>query len=48
MEDEHYIAYIRRKTGQWEVHNDQNLCIEEINIKNSINVNPHLLMYIKL
>lgn len=42
----HYVTYIRRKTGSWELHNNLQNKIQKINkIKSVRNINPHLLMY---
>jgi len=45
----HYVAYVRRYDGNWELHNDIQPKIEKIRNKDSIrNINPHILMYIKI
>lgn len=45
---DHYVSYIRRNDGLWEIHNDLQKKIKKFTDAGNKRVNPHCLVYIKI
>jgi len=44
----HYVTYVRRPDGEWEMHNNLHSDIETVPELESEIVNPHAVIYIKI
>jgi len=43
----HYVSYVYRASGFWELHDDLNRKIKRLNNIKNVSVTPHILYFIR-